>query len=114
MNIRTFIPIPIPIRVILLIVLATGLVGLIRFVYNPSQGSEPTDYSQDSISDGYAHGKFRLFPRHGADPGSTETVIFYAFNEVDRIEQMMSEWIAGSPINTINNAAGGEGIESPE
>jgi thiamine biosynthesis lipoprotein len=37
-----------------------------------------------------------------------------AMIEIDRIESLMSEWIAGSPVSRINRAAGVEAVEVPE
>jgi thiamine biosynthesis lipoprotein len=50
---------------------------------------------------------------HRGKPAKAAEAIDAAFQELERIEQMMSEWRADSPISAVNAAAGSKPVEVP-
>ena len=51
---------------------------------------------------------------HHGRTDEARAAIERAMIEIDRIESLMSEWIADSPVSRINRAAGVEAVEVPE
>jgi thiamine biosynthesis lipoprotein len=49
---------------------------------------------------------------HGR-PGEARAAVERAFDEIGRIEALMSEWLPGSPVSKINAAAGQHPVEIP-
>lgn len=56
----------------------------------------------------------QVFPPADVNPAIVQASIGKAYDELDRIERLMSEWMADSPISAINASAGKEGVEVPD
>jgi len=103
---------PLTTKIILLIALAAALIGLIRLVNQPSEELNPEPIRKTRHLMGTLW-EIQVIPERDSTQEQINQAIVSAFNEIDRIEQLMSEWIPESPISAINRAAGKGAVDSP-
>jgi len=100
-----------PVRFLIFLILAISFIGLLRLV-------QQTDQSEQEVVRKTRHlmgtlWEIQVVLDRSTDKGTAEGWIYSAFDEINRIEQIMSEWIEDSPISLVNRGAGKEPVSSP-
>lgn len=87
-------------------------VVLVAQLYFSNSDSAPVVVRQDRVLMGTVW-SLQVLPSGQSQAADTEGALASAFDEVDRIDRLMSEWKPDSPLSAINAAAGTNGVKAP-